>query len=125
MIRSDYSCDVAVDDLEYPFYIAPYHSGVDDFDYDITLLGDTPVCVKYPSLVKFIEESNMTFAQFTMSCGIPFPTFWKFLYGKADIGKRYIDRILMVTDMSYSECFRECKCSTWKAHLESRFQIVN
>lgn len=77
--------------------------------------------MKYPRIEQYMNDNGMKLAEFAKHCGIPQPTMWRFMHGKADINKSNIDKILKVTGLTYEECFAEEKKEYWKEHFDRRF----
>lgn len=80
--------------------------------------------MKYPRIEEYINNKGIKLAEFAKQCGIPQPTMWRFMHGKADINKGNIDKILKVTGLTYEECFAEKKKVEWKEHFTNRFGRV-
>ncbi len=80
--------------------------------------------MKYPAIEKYMNNKGIKLAEFAKMCGIPQPTMWRFMHGKADINKSNIDKILRVTGMTYENAFCEIVKGDWKQHFENRFRKI-
>lgn len=66
----------------------------------------------FPNIVGWMRENRYSCHRFAVACGTDYMTMYRYLSGKNDIPKRYIDAILAVTGMDYAEAFwREKKAA--------------
>lgn len=66
----------------------------------------TPVesCI-YPGMAKYIHESRKSYAALGHEMGVSGQNFFRWMTGKVDMPKRFIDKILAHTGMTYEEAF--------------------
>ncbi len=61
----------------------------------------------YPAIRKWMTENDCTYRQFAAKANVTQSSIQTALKGKNEPGKRIIDAILRVTNLSYEEAFKE------------------
>ena len=63
--------------------------------------------MKYPVIEKYMTDHNLSLRELARKCAMPSSTMCRLLNGQTEPSKSTIDKILVVTGLSYEECFKE------------------
>lgn len=65
--------------------------------------------IKYIGIKKYLEKNRISIGKFSKMCRVDNTTMWRNITGQTDMLKRNIDKILLVTGMTYEQAFKEDK----------------
>lgn len=63
--------------------------------------------IKYIGIKKYLETNRISIGKFSKMCRVDNTTMWRNITGQTDMLKRNIDKILLVTGMTYEQAFKE------------------